>query len=199
MNNSFLPRWLAEDDAANPFNVEGFDCLAYVRSMRAVTQDPEIAELFLTLRQTVGAEYKGELPEDSAELACDLRYGYEGEVAEGILYKSSQMEEKWDVYLYGDRIYFCRSWTGALLFVAEFSTTGTEIVIRRIWAAGELDDGYAAQQVDYLIKSHLYGLAVPHPLPRSVPREPEAVGSYSFSQYGSNCCFATYEDTTRAG
>ena len=201
-NASFLPQWLAKDDPANPFNVEGFDCLAFVRSMRAVTQDPKIAESFLTLRQTIGREYTGKLPEDAVELACDLRYEYAGEVAEGILCKSSQMEEKWDIYLYGDRIYFCRSWTGALVFVAEFSATGSEIVISRIWAARELtgtDSTLVVQQADYLIKSHVMRRAVPHPLPENLPREPETVGAYSFSQYGSVCCFATYEDTTRAG
>ena len=196
-----LPRWLAEDDVANPFNVGGFDCLAFVRSMRAVTQDQKIAESFLTLRYTVGAEYKGKLPEQAVELACDLRYEYAGEVAEGILYKSSQMEEKWDIYLYDNRIYFCRSWTGALSFVAEFSTTGSEIVISRIRAAGEPEEtesGFAIQQVDYLIKSHLFRRPVPHPLPQNLPREPEAVGVYSFSQYGNVCCFATYDDTIGA-
>lgn len=166
--------------------------------MRAVTQDQKIAESFLTLRQSVGAEYKGVLPEQAVELDCDLRYEYAGEVAEGILYKASQMEEKWDIYLYGDRIYFCRSWTGALVFVAEFTATGSEIVISRIWAAGELtepDSTFAIRQVDYLIKSHIFGRAVPHPLPENLPREPQTVGLHSFSQYGSMCCFATYEDT----
>lgn len=200
-NTSLLPRWLAKDDAANPFNVEGFDCLAFVCSMRAVTNDQKIAESFLSLRRTIGAEYKGKLPEEAIESACDLRYEYAGEVAEGMLYKSSQMEEKWDIYLYGDKIYFCRSWTGDLVLVAEFSTTGSEIVISKVWASKEVaesDEGLARQQVDYLIKSHVMRRAVPHPLPENLPREPETVGAYSFSQYGNVCCFATYEDTTRA-
>ena len=200
-DSSILPRWLAKDDAGNPFTVEGFDCLRFVSSLRATTQDQKIAESYLSLRHTLGTEHKGRLPDDAVELACDLRYGYTGEVAEGILCKSSQMEEKWDIYLYGDRNYFCRSWTGELCFVAEFSTTGSEIVISRIWAAKELskpDGRFAIQQVDYLIKSHLFKRTVPHPLPEGVPREPEGVGAYSFSQYGHMCCFATYEDTIKA-
>lgn len=111
------------------------------------------------------------------------------------------MEEKWDIYLYGDRNYFCRSWTGELCFVAEFSTTGSEIVISRIWAAKELakpDGRFAIQQVDYLIKSHLFKRTVPHPIPESLPREPEGVGAYSFGRYGHLCCFATYEDAISA-
>ena len=201
-HESIVPRWLAKDDPGNPLNVSGFDCLAFVNSLRAATEDQKIAESFLSLRNSVGDEYTGKLPEQAVELACDLRYAYPGEVSEGALFKSKRMEEKWDIYLYGDRNYFCRSWTGELLYVTEFSATGAEIVISRIWAAAELtkpDSRFAIRQVDYLIKNHLFGFRVPHPLPESIPREPEAVGLYSFSQYGYKCCFATYEDTIGAG
>jgi hypothetical protein len=202
MEPTLIPRWLAKDDPANPFNVGGFDCLRYVNSLRATTQDEKIAESFLSLRKADGVEYQGKLPEPAVEIECDLRYAYPGEVAEGMLFKSSQMEEKWDIYLYGDRIYFCRSWTGALVFVARFSATGSEIVISHIWAASEAvepESHLAVLQVDYLIKNHLFGRPVPHPLPESVPHEPEAVGAYSFAQYGNKCCFGSYEDTTTAG
>lgn len=196
-----LPRWLARDDPANPFNVEGFDCAVFVNSLMATTFDTKIAESFLSLRHTIGAEHTGKLPEQAVEVPCNLRYEYQGEVADGILFKASEMEEKWDIYLYDNRLYFSRSWTGTLSFVAEMSTTGTEIVINRIWAAGaaeETDNPMAVQQVDFLIKSHLFRRAVPHPLPQNIPGEPEAVGLYSFSQYGRGCCFATYEDTLGA-
>lgn len=198
---SVVPRWLDKDDPSNPFNVGGFDCLAFVNSLRATTQDQKIAESFLSLRHTVGAEYKDKLPEKAVEMECDLRYEYKGEVAEGSLFKASQMEDKWDIYLYGDKNYFCRSWTGILTYVTEFSTTGSEIVISRIWAVPELtepDSHFAIRQVDYLIKNHLFGRRIPHPVPENIPREPETVGVYSFSQYGYKCCFATYEDTITA-
>ena len=201
-NANVIPRWLAKDDEGNPFNVGGFDCLAFVNSLLATTDKQAIAESYLSLRNSVGDEYKIKLPEQAGELACDLRYAYPGEVSEGVLFKAKQMEEKWDIYLYGDRIYFCRSWTGELIFVAEFSGTGTEIVIGRIWATKEgadTDEQLAIRQVDYLIKEHLFNRHVPHPLPGSIPNEPQAVGLYSFSQYGNKCCFATYEDTITAG
>jgi len=51
--------------------------------------------------------------------------------------------------------------------------------------------------VDYLIRSHLYRLPLPHPLPKSVGQDPRELALFSFSQYGRYGLYGTFADTTR--
>lgn len=196
-NQTPVCQWLAKGDPANPFVIDGYDCLSFVSSMISVTADQQIAETFAELRNSMGAENAGTLPNDPKEVAASLEYPYDGPVADGPLCKAAQMEHKWDIYLYGDRLYFCRSWTGMLTYVAEFSVGASSLKIARVWVSGDCADtsDFAIREIDYLIKSHLYGRQVPHPLPDEIARDPEDVALYSFSQYGNMCCFGTFEDT----
>ena len=82
-----------------------------------------------------------------------------------------------------------------LLYVAAFTIKDGVIKISNIWKAGDIEKEYAIRQVDYLIKSHLYGLRVPHPLPSGLSRNPQVVAALSFSLYGNMCSFGTFEDT----
>ncbi|MFC4314139.1 hypothetical protein ACFPN2_34010 [Steroidobacter flavus] len=192
-------RWLGKDDPRNPFTVDGYDCLAFVRAMRATTNDKDVADKFVALRKSVGANHVGQMPEGATAIEHRLVYPGGG-TADGVLFKAQRMEQKWDIYLYGSRLYFCRSWTDALVFCADFSTTANTLAIETIWAPVEAIDGgpgLAVRQVDYLIKNHLLRRAVPHPLPEGLEKDPGTIGLYSFSQYGSLCCFGTYADTLR--
>lgn len=198
---SYSPRhrkfglWLGKEHVSNPFVIEGFDCFDFVQSMISLSGDPNIAASFATLRQSVGSEYQCKLPDNSVEIICHLEYPSSKEIANGSMFKASSMEQKWDIYLYVNRIYFCRSWTGALVYVASFVIKDRVINIAKIWGDGDIEKEYAIRQVDYLIKSHLYGRRVPHPLPNSYSRNPKLLALYSLSTYGNMCCFATYEDT----
>ncbi|RDZ28114.1 hypothetical protein [Lysobacter silvisoli] len=195
-------RWLSKDDPKNPFVVDGYDCLAFARSMLSTTADPQVADSFLQQRGSLGQEHAGQLPADAISVDCRLPYPFTGETAEGALFKASCMEEKWDIYLYGDRLYFCRSWTGSLVFVAQFTATDGVLTISRIAApasdAGS-DDAYIVRQVHYLVCSHLFKKALPHPLPIGLDPKPDSVALFSFGQYGRVCCFGTFEETVRQG
>ena len=191
-------RWLAKEDAANPFVVDGYDCLSFVSSRVTATSDPRIAETFVLLRDTLGTENFGLLPPRPIEVPAKLEYPRQGAVLDGPLFKAQEMEQKWDIYLYSDRIYFCRSWTGELIYVAEFAIAPSRLIVTRVWLSGETETDsadFAIRDVDYLIKSHLFGHHVPHPLPKELPRDAEEVAHYSFSRYGNVCCFGTFEDT----
>lgn len=166
--------------------------------MLSTTKDPEIARSFVSLRSTDGQAIRGALPDDPVELPCSLSYDYGGETVDGPLFKSSVMEEKWDIYLYDRLVYFCRSWTGSLTFVAEITPLQRSLQVTRIWASRPDEPALAVQQVDYLIKSHLYKLRVPHPLPLELQNDPKAAALYSFSQYGRICCFGTFQNTLGA-
>ena len=197
---SFTVRPLSSVDEANPFIVDGYDCLAFVRAMKANAADPEVARRFGELRKVTGSSYAGQLPLDAVEISSGLEYPGE-QVRDGMLYKAGKMEQKWDIYLYQQNLYFCRSWTGALVYVAAFDMAKGKIGVNKIWAAKEAlsdDHGFAVREVDYLIKSHVMHGHVPHPLPPDLQKDAESIGQYSFGQYGNMCCFGTYADTLPA-
>jgi hypothetical protein len=196
----FAVRPLSSTDAANPFTVDGFDCLSFVRAMKAGAADPAVAQRFGELRKITGSSYAGQLPQDPVEIGSKLEYPGE-QVRDGMLYKAEKMEQKWDIYLYQQHLYFCRSWTGNLVYVAAFAMANGKISVDTIWAAREAlsdEPSFAIREVDYLIKSHVMQARVPHPLPPDLPKDAEAIGQYSFGQYGSMCCFGTYADTLPA-
>ncbi|WP_394780447.1 hypothetical protein [Undibacterium sp.] len=196
----FQVRPLTRADEANPFVVDGYDCLSFVRAMKAGAADPAVARSFAEFRKVTGSSYAGQFPADAVEIASTLEYPGE-QVRDGMLYKAGQMEQKWDMYLYREHLYFCRSWTGALVYVAAFAMANGKITVDKIWAAREAladDSGFAVQEVDYLIKSHVMQAREPHPLPPELPHDAEIIGQYSFSQYGNMCCFGTYANTLQA-
>jgi hypothetical protein len=197
ITQSLTATWLPKEDARNPFTVPGYDCLTAARLMGSGTTDPAITEKFIALRSASGEFHRGKLPDDAIEAQTKLEYEYSGEIVDGLLFRAAAMEEKWDIFLYDSRIYFCRSWTGKLTFVAQLKPSKGSITLTRIWAAGSEDSTIAVQQVDYIIKSHLYSQRVPHPLPASLENDGAAVALYSFEQYGRLCCFGTYKNTVR--
>ena len=192
--------WRAKDDPENPFDANGYDCLAFARSMLSTTADPAVATSYSAQRASDGRDRVGLFPPDAVALDCRLVYALAEAIAEGPVFKASHLEEKWDLYLYGGRLYFCRSWTGALVFVADCTVADTELTITQIIASSSgtgMDYRYAVRQVDYLLRSHWLQQAIPHPLPAGMDRDPKAVGLFSFSQYGWRCCFGTFEETLR--
>jgi hypothetical protein len=71
--------------------------------------------------------------------------------------------------------------------------------ISRITADGEsnLSESFTVGTVDCLVKSHIFGRHVPHPLPPDLPRDAQTIALFSFSQFGRMARCGSYEDTTR--
>lgn len=192
--------WIEADES--PFNVRMLDCRGFSRSMLATTRDPEIATRFLALRNSAGEQHRGKSPSDALRIDCNLRYRYQGEVRDSRLFGAEEMEDKWDIYLSDGFLYFARSWTGELVYRAGIEFTGREACVSMIEANSGMagaEGSYAVRSVDFLIKSHLLGDEVPHPLPPHHPDDPQQIALFSFSQYGRRASFATFEDTTKLG
>ena len=190
--------WVSGTD--NPFGVDLLDCRSFSQSMLAGTQDPKVAERYATLRGSSGEQYRGRTPEDSRTCDCDLHYPHNGETRDGPIFKAEAMEDKWDIYLYAGHLYFARSWTGELEFRAHIvfhHDRANVVAVETRRALVESDPAYPVAAVDYLIRSHLYRLPVPHPLPKSIGQDPRELALFSFSQYGRFGLFGTFADTTR--
>lgn len=186
--------WRTADDPANPFVMEGVDCAAFTHTMLSTTTNPAVAESFVRLRSDNGQGHVNQYPADAHVVECRLSYAAPAQPVDGPLFKAQEMEEKWDIYMVAKRLYFARSWMGELALVAEFEHVNQRIDVQRIWAVPALAD-LAVQQVDYLIKSHILGRVVPHPLPPELGRDVQAIALYSSSMYGRVSWFGTFADT----
>jgi len=181
--------------ADNPCGVELWDISLLTQGMISTTADPAIAESFLDRRSDRG-ELTGAQPiADSREIPGNLAYQWPGEPADGPLFRAEVMEEKWDIYLYRPHLTFARSWTGELDLRATVALSGGTLSVSRIEFNNMPDDEYARRVVDYLIRSHLLGERLPHPLPEALVADPTAIPAYSFSMFGRLCHYGTYADT----
>jgi hypothetical protein len=200
MSDSIFEKLAWLDKTSNPFGVRCLDCRIFSRSMLSTTKDPNVAAQFSALRKSTGTQYIGTLPPNVVTVRCDLSYPHNGQSKDGPLFTAEVMEDKWDIFLYDGYLCFVRSWTGDLVFRAKISFTMSQANITVIDANAQVasqNSAYIVQQVDFLIKSHLYKREVPHPLPADLPNEIQPIALYSFSQYGRWASFATYEDTSQ--
>jgi hypothetical protein len=197
------PRWLDKDES--PFGLPVLDCRSFTLTTLASTADPEVAERFNRLRSSSGAEHRDKIPNGSLWVRCQLHYPFEFALPEmsppeeGPVFVAHAMEDKWDIYHYDGKLYFCRSWSGELTFLAVIAFNGREAIVSQIAAASARVDGdkqLAVRQVDFLIKRLLFGVELPHPLPATLPPDPESIVHYSFIMYGRGASFAAYGDTT---
>lgn len=179
----------------SPFGVEVWDCRAFTHYMLSTTADAEVARKFGRLRASGGEEYKDRRPRDARTVSCNLTYHCRQHLSDGPLFKSEEMEDKWDIYLFDGVIHFARSWTGELVFCANGHFHDDQIQLSSVVVAGGQDSEFALRVVDYLVKSHILGRAEPHPLPAELPKAAYPIAAYSFSTFGRRCSFGTYADT----
>ncbi|MEZ5304232.1 MAG: hypothetical protein R3F11_26855 [Verrucomicrobiales bacterium] len=124
--------WLDASDTENPFGQEVLDCRRVALGFTSTTSDPIIADSFIRLRSDDGRSGVGALPENAFSVDADLRFPYNGDREDGVIFSAKEMEDKWDFYAYDSRLYIRRSWTGVLLHVAELRYTGSEVVVEKI-------------------------------------------------------------------
>ncbi len=192
-----VPHWVDAND--NVFGIRVLDCRPLISRVTAWSANPDVANRFLELRRSDGREHVGRLPEDAIAVHCSLEYAFAGAHDEGALFRAGSMEEKWDMFLYGETLYAARSWTGTLVLAAQCHFLPEKVRVSSI-AAGPATASsgpqYVERVLDFLIKNHMSGMIVPHPVrpeQRTESEEHLAVGS--FSEFGSRGPFGTFEET----
>src|SRR5204862_3610513 len=123
-----------------------------------------------------------------------LTYPYPDQ-EDGPLFVAQQMEDKWDVYRFGDSLYFARSWSGDLIYRARLAPDRSSVTVRTISARGDFaaaPDPVAV--VDFLIKSHVFDLVAPHPVPLDPGMDTGQLALWSFANFGRRGLFGTRSD-----
>jgi hypothetical protein len=188
-----LVRWVAPDE--NPFGIDVLDCSAFARSMVAMTSSADVARRFSELRGSQGEHCR---TDDSAGtiVSCRLEYPLDAH-AEGPVFLAQQMEDKWDVFLVGGELCFSRSWTGQVAYRAAVSFDRPRAIVTDIRSMSDREAPDAALGVvDYLIKSHVYGLVAPHPLAGAPAGPDKDLAYWSFARYGRRGVFGARADVT---
>jgi hypothetical protein len=190
-------KWV--DSSNNQFGVSLLDLRNSVFKTTAWTTRKDIAESFLRMRKMDGKEHLNKLPEDCVEFVSNLSFAYSGAHDEGPVFKARVMEDKWDMYVFGDRLYVARSWTGTLCFVAICEFKPDRVEIHRIFTEKKIvsaDLQYAGRVVDFLIKSHMSNMVVPHPLPARLKHESiEEIMTHSYEMFGRRGLFGSFDET----
>jgi hypothetical protein len=193
---SKTPKW--EKTGIFGREIEFVDCSPHVMSRIAATANREVAESFVRLLNSDGSQHIGRHPDNKVEFECNLNYGSIGSPPGGIIIKAVQMEDKFSIYHYKGIIYFTRSWTDELVFVAHTALDGQSLSLVKAYKNGEheLGDDFSRRELDFLFKSHCMDMIVPHPLPESLREKSiEEINAFSFGMFGRRAWFATCDDT----
>jgi hypothetical protein len=168
--------------------------------MMSCTSDARVATRFTQLRESQGEHCRGRDPENAMFTECRLEYPRLALNRDGPLFQAGEMEEKWDIFCIEETLYFARSWSGDLVYKASVVIEHSQAVITQIAARGSSENHHpegVIAVVDYLIKSHVYGLVAPHPLSPARQTSPEELAYWSFGRFGCRGLFGTRKDVTR--
>jgi hypothetical protein len=79
----------------NAYGVDLWDCTVFTHSRISTTSDPNVASTFVRLRASLGSEYRNQVPASGSVTDCNLAYPIVQPLADGPLFKASEMEDKW--------------------------------------------------------------------------------------------------------
>lgn len=188
--------WL-EVGEHNPFNKRILDIKGFTQHVLAFTKDKYVAELFNKQRLSIGQELTNTKIPESKTINVNLVYPHNGSKIEGTAYKAKCMEDKWDIYAWNNIIYLTRSWTGEVVYKAFINVTDNSFEIQNIeYRPDEYnknDQSLVVNNVHFLLKTLAFGAIYPHKVPVVLTSEKD-IALYSFSQFGHNCWYASYND-----
>jgi hypothetical protein len=101
-----------------------------------------------------------------------------------------QMEDKWFIFLDGERLFFHRSWTGTCIYAVKLRAAGEGVAVEEAWANRapeeyrETDDAYDAKVLGFLVERLLLGRDVKFPLREHVDPAKASAIIHSVVGYG---------------
>ncbi len=188
-------RWY-DPGPENPFGLRFLDCRPLTQTVSSWTKDPQIAERYDQLRHSDGKDLINAVIPDAVRCPAALVFPHDGTARDGGVFKSPEMEVKWDVYLYDSVFLFARSWTGELQFRAFAEIEESEIRITSVECQA-VDRELAASHVFFILATHVLKRVIPHQLPAGpIPLSDKNIAVRSFGLFGRYAWYATQEEIT---
>lgn len=194
-------RWLEGDDS--PTGRRVLDCRSIAMGVQLMTPSDEILDKFFEVSHGDGSELEGRRPENAWLVGVDWDFDFEEaeQITEGMC--PTVTEDLWRIDCIDNRIYLRRSWTGQLVFMANFQRVpfaGAKIT--RIWVPGEepynkQSPDYLAAYVRHLLDTHLLNLATPFPIPPDFPEDNQKIAALVFYSVGRRGWLAEYFGAAR--
>lgn len=186
-------RWLTPSQ--NPWGLVVLDCSYIAHTAMSFTPSREIAYKYAELRSSTGMELRNEIFNPTSSTVCNLTYKVDKRPQDGPVFKSRVMEERWDIYCYDDRLYFCRSWGGELFYRATIKCDLATLSVLNVETGPRSKGDIAVRDVDFLVKSHLMLAKALHPLPPAMGKDIQKLALWSHSAYGRMGLYGTMEET----
>lgn len=189
--------WVEAHDST--FGLRCLDCRSVALRRKSVAPDKSIEGRWARERANDGRRLSGQRPDHAVTLDTLLLGPMNQPLpADGPVFKGDHLDEKWDVYLFDGWLYFVRSWSGLLVYRASVRVEMGKMIVERIDApsdAADSDPDFCVREVDFLIKTLLYRVPAPHPLPRDFKADDDGVAEFSFQRHGDRGWYATWGDT----
>ncbi len=157
-------RWLEPDDPGNPFGVRLLDLMENL-SMLATTQSREAAARAVGWKPGMQGEISISL--DAPVIDCELRFPSARNLPEGLIYRPTEMEDKWVLVYRSGVLAAARSWTGETGAVAQATLENDTLVVRqlRVSDASGLDMfGDPVRTFEWMVRTHALGERIPLPV-----------------------------------
>lgn len=190
-NQTNIP-WIPADQ--NPWGVPVLDVRPVTFHMLACSQDPQCAKNAISYGRDDGVGFLDQQPPVAASTPCALTYRRDRLLADGPLFIPAEMEHKWAIYFLRGRILCVRSWMRQVHLTARVEQEGDSVTIReitgRFTSEGEAPE-LTIRTLDYLLRSHVLGLAHPVPLPAGMEHDPYQAALWCMSMFGNKASVAT--------
>jgi hypothetical protein len=181
----------------NPFDAPIIDIRSFTLNMIANTKDKNVAENYTLSRESDGSEFIGKEPNDPITYPINISYPHNGEILEGVIFKSNAMEVKWDIYAYEDYFYFVRSWSSKLIFKSKYINAGNKLQLNEIVAPKSFSEK-ESENIHSIMLTHVFGRVWPYYIPDDVHEaDNNDIALAMFSQFGSKATIATKQSVLK--
>lgn len=193
-----IPQWPEPDE--NPFGVKVLDCRKKALIIMFWTTGFEEEKEWTKREGSDGEDFRCRQPRNAttiiSRLGCPRKDGRA--VPQGPTFVSESTEDPWFIYSFGNEPVFYNGQAEEVDFRVSYRLINESIFVHQVVAdTSRMGSGpaYYNRFVDFLIKSNCCNAITPHPIPRSIPGDTEAILMCSLGEFGCRGLLATYEDT----
>jgi len=193
MNQSPEIPWIEAADT--PWGVPVLDVRAVTQHMISTSADPQCAANAISFGGDDGSAFAADEPASPRVIGAMMQYRVNAPLADGALFRPREMEHKWAIFHYQQRILFVRGWTRRLHAIAELASHEGYVEVKRIrgvFTGTEESPLFTTMVADYLVRSHALGMVYPAPLPQGMEQSPMEAALWCFQMFGNRALCATH-------